>query len=259
MKRIIFPPSLLMAVAMFSSCENFWNHCLKGNGNRITETRTVTSFEEISANGNFDVRVDTGEQPGLIVRADENLMNHVVTRISGNRLIIESKHGDCLNPSIPIEIDVTVNKLNSMELNGSGNMSCFGLKTENLEILLTGSGQMDLQGLTSSSVRYTLEGSGYLNSNVIAGNLQAGIDGSGEIRIAGTAASSDLRITGSGFLRAKELNSLVCEAYISGSGNIETFVTQTLNVTITGSGTVYYGGNPVVTSDISGSGNVIRQ
>jgi hypothetical protein len=50
-----------------------------------------------------------------------------------------------------------------------------------------------------------------------------------------------------------------CSCYISGSGRIDTRVNNLLNVTITGSGMVYYFGNPVVASYISGSGKVIHQ
>jgi len=60
-------------------------------------------------------------------------------------------------------------------------------------------------------------------------------------------------------MRASQLNTDVCVAYFSGSVIIDTDVNNTLDVTIIGSGVVNYFGNPVITSDISGSGKIVRQ
>jgi hypothetical protein len=45
---------------------------------------------------------------------------------------------------------------------------------------------------------------------------------------------------------------------ISGSGSISVYATDYLNVNITGSGDVRYKGSPAVTSQMSGSGTLIR-
>jgi hypothetical protein len=47
--------------------------------------------------------------------------------------------------------------------------------------------------------------------------------------------------------------------YISGSGLADTRVQDTLDVTIIGSGIVYYTGNPNIESYISGSGKIVER
>jgi hypothetical protein len=108
-------------------------------------------------------------------------------------------------------------------------------------------------------VTYEVEGSGYINSSVVAEDLAGRVDGSGEIRLSGSAVSSDLRVTGSGRISSGELNTDACVAYIAGSGNVDVDVNLALDVTITGSGIVYYGGDPEITSHISGSGKIVRK
>ncbi len=44
----------------------------------------------------------------------------------------------------------------------------------------------------------------------------------------------------------------------SGSGSIKLQVSDNLNVTIAGSGSVFYVGNPIITTKISGSGTVVH-
>jgi len=258
MNRIAIP-IIGLALASLTSCEDIWNHCIDGNGDRSTDSRELAHFERIQVNGDFEVQVDTGRDASALIEADENLLDHIVTHISGDKLIIEARNGNCLKPSNPIEITVTAPALTEMVLNGSGYLYCYGLETDELVIRLEGSGQVGCQQLKASSVEYALEGSGEINSSVTTENLAASIEGSGEIRLNGEALSTDLRITGSGRIEAGQLNTDACVAYISGSGTIDTDVNDALDVTIIGSGILYYSGNPAVESYISGSGKVVKQ
>ncbi len=176
-----------------------------------------------------------------------------------NKLIIETRNGDCLNSSHPIEIRVSTPSVNNIELNGSGHVYCYGLKSEDLILRLSGSGEIDLSRMDARSARLELEGSGNIDCVGDVENLYSQIEGSGEIKISGSALNSELRVIGSGHLRAGELNTDVCTAYISGSGIIDTDVNNSLDVTIIGSGIVNYFGNPVITSYISGSGKIVKQ
>jgi len=132
MNKLIYMPGLVLACSMFTSCEDMWNHCKEGNGQISTETRTLSAFTRIEVNGDFKVLVDTGSFSVAVIEADENLQEQIITHVSGDKLVIETKNGDCLNPSHPIEISITTPSLNTIELNGSGNVYCYGLTTENL-------------------------------------------------------------------------------------------------------------------------------
>jgi hypothetical protein len=253
------PALLALFLFMLTGCEDMWNHCVDGNGDRTNETRELDAFGLIQVNGDFEVQVDTGPVSSAFVEADENLLDYIVTHVSGDKLIIEPRNGSCLRPTHPIEIKVTTPVVHSMELNGSGYLYCFGLQTDELLVRLSGSGRVECYQIQASSVDYDLEGSGSINSHVTTENLVALVEGSGEIRLNGSSVNSDLRLIGSGRIRAGDLNTGACVAYISGSGTIETDVDHALDVTIIGSGNVYYSGDPVVESYISGSGKVIKQ
>jgi len=259
MKRICFYLIWMLTCIGVTSCEDILNHCVDGNGNREIDLRMLESFEEIQINGDFEINIDTSQVTSARVEADNNLMDLVVTHVTGNRLIIESKNGHCLRPSQTIEINVTCPYVNVIHLNGSGFVDCFGLQTEELEIRVSGSGQVTCNDVECNTADYELEGSGSILSSLVTENITAEVEGSGEIRLSGLSLNSDLKIIGSGQINADKLTANVCVAYISGSGIIESYVNNALDVTIIGSGIVYYEGNPVVESYISGSGKVIRQ
>ncbi len=105
MNKLIFIPGIVLGFTLITSCEDMWNHCIEGNGHHSTETSTLPAFTRIQVNGDFKVKVDTGSGCFAVVEADENLQDRIVTHVSGDKLVIESKNGDCLNPSDPIEIN----------------------------------------------------------------------------------------------------------------------------------------------------------
>jgi hypothetical protein len=259
MKRKYITLGILCISVILTSCEDIWNHCIDGNGNRIADTRALNLFEEIQINGEFDVQIDTGQDVSVRVEADDNLIGLVITHVTGNKLIIETRNGDCIRPSRPIQITVTVPTVHTIKLNGSGYVNSYGLSSEELDVSLSGSGQITCHNVESTTATFELEGSGSITGSLTAVNLTALIEGSGDIRLSGSSVNADLKILGSGRINANQVNTDVCIAYISGSGIIETFVNDALDATIIGSGTVYYEGNPAVESYISGSGKVVRQ
>lgn len=260
MKTSIYTLAAILILLFQVSCDNFWDGCIEGNGYRVTETRDLDSFEEIQINGEFEVDIDTGSIPSVKIKADENLMDVIVTNVSGNKLIIESRNGTCLNPSYPIEVTVTIPYVTKVYLNGSGYVYCYKMDVDDLEAILVGSGQVDLYQINCSNITVELEGSGIMNIGADTENMEAGIEGSGEIRLTGTAVNSDLSIIGSGRIKADDMITEVCSAYISGSGIMDVYVLNALDVTIIGSGIVYYKGDPpVVETSISGTGKVVPE
>jgi hypothetical protein len=239
-----------------TSCEDLWNRCVEGNGDIAIQTIPTDAFDQIQVSGDFLVQVDTGMMPSVKIETDENLMNFIVVHVAGHKLLIESREGTCLRPSKALKITVNTHQLNEIALYGSGSVSCDGLETDQMNLHLEGSGKMECYGLKSSSASLHLIGDGFIRSSVITGNLTAQMDGSGEILLEGKSSLSDLSLIGSGNYNAAQLLTDTCYVYISGSGIMRTWVTKTLDITIIGSGIVYYTGNPDVTSYISGSGKI---
>lgn len=246
---------------LFVSCEEIWDpdHCVDGNGDRKVETRSLQSFDRIVVNGDFDVRIDEGFESSAEIVTDENLVDLIVTHVSGDKLIIETRNGICINPSHRIEVIVTTNELNALTLNGSGSIYCYELNTEDISIDLNGSGEIEFDELTADHAEVELAGSGEITCTVFAESVSSRIEGSGEIKLQGNCVTGEYEIIGSGKIKAGELSTTVCTVHISGSGAVDTRVSTSLDVSIIGSGIVYYSGDPVIERYISGSGKIIER
>lgn len=248
--------ALIACAILSSSCEP---NCTDGNGVVITQNRDISSFTGIESNGDFEVNIYPGEASGVQVEASENLMNLIITRVSGNELIIETRRGNCIRSSEHIRVTVTVPDLNHIDLNGSGTLWCDTLSTQNLEVDLDGSGTIRCVSLVVPTLDIDLSGSGKIETDGTFTTVDAIIDGSGEIILYGESQTADLLINGSGTIAAGELFTGTCYANITGDGTIYTWVKDLLEVEISGSGNVYYyGDSPVVNAHISGTGQVIK-
>ncbi|NJK86289.1 MAG: DUF2807 domain-containing protein [Bacteroidales bacterium] len=194
------------------------------------------------------------------VEADENLQRHIQVSNSRGYLVISTDRDRCLRSSNPIAVHITTPNLEKIRLAGSGNIDCGAFDTPDMEVELDGSGNIYIDRLITDHAEFTIDGSGYIESEVDAFSVESTIEGSGEIRLFGVTDVADMLITGSGRIRANEMDANDCYATITGSGDIYTFVFDLLDATISGSGSVYYYGNPSqVVKRISGSGNVIRR
>jgi hypothetical protein len=87
--------------------------------------------------------------------------------------------------------------------------------------------------------------------------LTCRIRGTAAVSLSGTATDETIDITGAGTVSTFDLVSSHCSASISGTGTIEVNVTQQLDATIAGTGSITYAGNPpIVHSLVSGVGSI---
>jgi len=89
-------------------------------------------------------------------------------------------------------------------------------------------------------------------------NIIATVSGSGGLVLSGTCNFAEIAVQSAGTFNGSDLKIRDAEVICSGSGRIYVWVTGRLNVKIQGSGSVYYKGNPIVNSSITGSGKLIK-
>jgi hypothetical protein len=117
---------------------------IKGSGRSRAEDRRVGSFTAIRHEGVGDLEVTVGGSPKLTVRADDNLLSHIETRVERGVLVIKTK--DNLQPRTDIRLTVSVPNLNRLELSGVGNITGKGLRGGGFDLKLNGVGDVRLQG-----------------------------------------------------------------------------------------------------------------
>ncbi len=189
-----------------------------GSGIPATQTRHLPRFASVELAGSNNVVVRVGEKQAVVVRADDNLLARVTTKVQAGTLVVANTPGSFATKS-PMSVVVTVPTLNALILSGSGNVVATGIHADALTVTLPGSG--------------TFTGSG-------------------------DAARLDVTVGGSGTVQFTRLVANTVRALVSGSGSIFVTATKSLDASVSGSGSILYTGGPSdVTKNVTGTGAII--
>lgn len=213
----------------------------KGSGNVIEADREVADFNRISLSGMGNLIITQGEEEGLRIEAEDNILDKIITEVKSDTLEIKYKTSwlfFSVWPTEDVNYYIDVKNLEHVMINGSGSVTC--------------------ESLTADTFGVEVNGSGKANLTLNVSELTSKISGSGDFTIMGTATDQSLDISGAGKYMAKELVSKKADINISGSGTAEVNTEEELDVKISGSGTVRYLGTPTINQEISGSGKIER-
>ncbi len=235
--------TLSFVVLFTMSCTAQWGKRVKGDGNVVTEERSVGPYDGIGVSGWFDVELVDGKEGKLTLKGEENILEHIITAVENGKLNIKVEKGYNLQPSTWKEgvlITVPVDKINSVALSGSGDI--VGKKT-----------------LKAENFKTAMSGSGDITLDLDVDTISTSMSGSGDIILSGTANNFDATISGSGDIKAYDLDADNVEATISGSADIKVTAHKMLKARVSGSGDISYRGNPEkVDTKTSGSGDISK-
>lgn len=242
MKKTVFLILGSLCFALPASAQ-WGSHRVKGNGVETTEKRQVGNYDRISVSHVIKATLVPGNEGELVLEGEENLLEHVVTEVSGNRLTLKAESGYQLEPSRGsegIRIRVPVEDLMALEVSGAAEVSGQGaFSFPLLEIEGSGAGEMDLE------LRST--------------RLEVEVSGACEVTLRGTADRLEIDGSGASELKAYGLQAREVEARLSGSADARVSVEQTLRAQVSGAGDLHYRGNPEkLESRASGAGNVSK-
>ena len=221
----------------FSSCEK-----VKGKGDVVSQTRTVTGYTAINLGIDAIIYFTTDSSYYLEVRAQQNILDVLETTMgSGNVLKINYRKGVLVGKHEPITIFIAAPDVREFDISGSGDIFINNpLLTHYVSMNISGSGNISAFQVETHELDVTISGSGNVSVNT------------------GQASIERLKISGSGNIDVVGVESDSSFVTISGSGNASVWASKLLDITISGSGNVYYTGTPTIYTHISGSGSVVR-
>jgi hypothetical protein len=210
-----------------------------GSGNVVEEEREVSNFTGVTLETVGNLYIELGDEDGLVIEAEDNLIEYFETEVDGKMLKIKTRGNANLSPTAPINFYLTMKELDTIVLAGSGDVEAPDVRGEKFVVSITGSGDIELGDLTVDTLEVSVDGSGDLHAS------------------GGTVQEQEITISGSGKYEARDLRSTNSAVSIPGSGSATIWVTGSLEVSIKGSGSVRYVGSPSLDKvTITGSGSI---
>jgi hypothetical protein len=208
--------TLALVLLLLSGCR--WTG-IKGNGDIVTDTRSVPAFTAVEAGGAMQVTWTPGE-PALSITTDSNLLEHLRTRVSKGELIIE--WAKPLRGTRGIKVNISSPSLDHVQLNGAVRFNASRLSGRELYLEangatkvtfdgtvnavsaeMNGASRLDAESLITRAMELSISGAGRAEVHVTE-VLRVEISGAGKVIYSGEPKTVTREISGAGTIRKRE-------------------------------------------------------
>lgn len=218
----ILQNTLLIALSllMFTSL-NAQNR--KKDSRHSEEKRNVESFNKVSVSGGVDLYIEQGDAYEVVVIADENVINNLITEVKGDELKIYLKRN--VRWMKKADVYITVKNLRSISASGGSDVESKGvLNFDKLSIASSGGSDIELE----------LE----------VDELRVATSGGSDVDLDGSAHT--LKLTASGGSDFDGYNFKTKEVIVTASGGSDSnvYASESITVNASGASDVNIKGNP---------------
>lgn len=233
---------MLGLILVLGGCSKLDYTLVSGDGAVIEQRHPLgESVTRVQAGVPANIHLVVGEERGILIRGQENLLSYVEITERDDKLELEVKDGYRFEHFEPIDITITLPRVTELALAGLARGDLSGFSGDELVLSVAGTGDIVASGLELNRLEGNIAGLGSLDLGT------------------GSARAMELNIAGSGGVLGARLLSQEADVNIAGSGEVEVRVQERLKIEIAGSGSVSYWGEPELTSEIAGSGLVNRR
>jgi len=209
-------------VSILSACDGtvFLHKQISGSGTVTTSQRAHTDFKGVEAGGAVEVTVTAQQDYKVEVEADDNIIEHIRTKVSDGILEI-SMDPEFSYSNTTVRVHVWLPQLTSLDISGASTAKVTQVSSEDLSIGASG----------ASSI--TIEGS----SKILRGE-----------------------VSGASALLAEKLTAERVMIEASGASKGHVYATASLTAEASGASTIYYSGEPKnIEEETSGASSIKRR
>lgn len=234
-----FIVAALMAL-LFSSCGHSMNfNGIKGSGNITTETRTANvDFKKIEVSHGIKVIVEQSNNKSISVEADDNLQQHINTKIENGVLKIYSDEGynATETPLVKVKMPVT----NGLSTSSGSEITSLGtLITEN----------MDVESSSGSQINITVE----------ADTIKIESTSGSSIEVAGKALKAETSSSSGSTIDAENLMANEVVSQTSSGSNTSVYPIVKLDAKASSGSSISYHKIPKTVSKEENSGGSVSE
>ena len=227
---------LLIAFTMLVGCTQI---PITGSGKVITQEEPIAGFDKVDISYSFDVNISQGDSFSVVIRADDNLVEHLLVVKEGSTLKIGLKPNSPDIRSATLQAEITMPELTRLDMSGSSHATITGFKSAQA-LIVDASGSSHLQG------------------DIEADTVSFNLDGSSEVILTGSAQNVVIEeASGSSVVDLTDFPVVDASVKAGGKSQVTLNVSGRLDVDASNSANVYYlGDHTLGTIDTAGSATV---
>ncbi len=236
---------LFVAIGTLTTCKkDHMLDCFKSAGKTTSQSRPVTAFSKIDLKNNVDLVIVPNSPFYVKVTAGENLVDGIITELSGNTLYIrnENRCNWMRSFSNTYTVEIGMDFPEKIDYYGSGNISCKDtIRTNEFYFdCWNGSGTINLLFNSDKT---------HINNNV----------GRADFHLEGYSGVNYIYLNDVATLDAEKLKTFYTYIRNRSTGDCRINVKEELGAEIEYVGNIYYTGKPnSINQSISGEGKLIE-
>lgn len=191
--RALAIASLALVVGACSFTFGFGDN-VEGSGNVISREFEFSPVDAVSVSDVFDVTIVIGDVQRIVVRADDNLFDHLKIKNDRGTLELGTKNGSSIGDAT-LEAEVTVTELADVDVSGVSDVAVRGVAGGDLTIDVSGVSNIDIEGSVDD---FSLDVSGTSDVTMTGpvGNLDADVSGLSDATFDGPIGQVDVDLSG---------------------------------------------------------------
>ena len=239
MKNLKYLTLIFLCLGVTACADGQLRKTVHGDHNVVKKERSAGSFTGIRVGTAIDVFLTQGDKMSLVVEADENLHEYIVTEVKDDVLHIYFDAN--VRDAERKRIYVTMKDITSVTTTSAGDiLGETPVKTDNLKLSASSAGDIKLE--------------------VYAKDIELDASSSGDITLIGDADKLDANLSSAGDLNAYDLKVREADLNVSSAGDADIFVTEKLTARASSAGDVNYKGDPkYVDAHSSSAGGVNKK
>jgi hypothetical protein len=239
MKNLKYLTLIVLSLAITGCVNCQTRKTVYGNKNVVKKERTAGNFTGVTTSSAIDVLLTQGEANSLVVEADENLHEYILTEVKDGTLHIYTDAN--IREAEMKRVHITMKEINYIGTTSAG----------------------DVIGITpvrADELKVSASSAGDIKLEVYAKSLDANGSSAGDITLSGEVDILEANMSSAGDLNAYNLKVKEADVSASSSGDADIWVTDRLRARASSAGDINYKGDPKnVDAHSSSAGGVHRR
>lgn len=233
----------ILSLSLFSCNFDMNFQGVQGNGQVVEDSRTLNaSFSDIRVSGGLNVYITQSDIETILVEADENLQDLIITEVENQVLKIRTKKN--IGKAASKKVMVNIKNVENIKVSSGSNVySTNTITSQHLQLESSSGSNMTLNTATKSLVCEASSGSN-ITLQLTASAVECSSSSGSNITLTGEALKILAEASSGSNIYAGELLSESSHVNASSGSNITVNATEELVAKATSGGGVYYSGNP---------------